>query len=202
MESRWWPWGLIVNAWAQLELTDALQAWLALNPWENSQHYCDATNGTTPPPVSTWNDVWATSKEIPFWWYVSRSGGCISLLTYSMWFCTLIVPETSVIHHFGLKPEVVLQNLSSFLRLMHSPGDLHHAIRNRGRFSMMDSFHDLQDTERNRGKIATYSTGHTCTLISVGTTVIWKMVASMTNALMWKHKAWQNPITFSFYQLN
>jgi len=33
--------------------------------WENSQHFA------MPPLVSTWNDVWATSTEIPYWWCVT-----------------------------------------------------------------------------------------------------------------------------------
>ena len=30
--------------------------------WENSQHF------VTPQLVSLWNDVWATSTRIPYWW--------------------------------------------------------------------------------------------------------------------------------------
>ena len=33
--------------------------------WENSRHFA------TPPLAFSWNDVWETSAEIPYWWRVS-----------------------------------------------------------------------------------------------------------------------------------
>ena len=47
--------------------------------WENSQHF------TMPPKVSPWNDVWETSTEIPYWWWITTLDlGSASDFTSSM----------------------------------------------------------------------------------------------------------------------
>ena len=76
----------------------AIGVWRNALAWENSQHYCDVTNGfphdiTAMPPLGFNMKISCLRNEernIPFWWYVTRSGRSSSLVCNSA-----LVPEIS-----------------------------------------------------------------------------------------------------------
>ena len=47
--------------------------------WENSQHF------TMPPKVSSWNDIWETSTEIPYWWCITTQIWVVLLILPAVW---------------------------------------------------------------------------------------------------------------------
>ena len=105
------------------------------NPWplaliarENSQHLAML------PLVSSPNDVWEMSAEIPYWWYVTTQIWVVVLIgraARKIWFNQLeALPRSGswhvisieflrsfLKHHLAGKPVVVSPNVGCFLRL-------------------------------------------------------------------------------------
>ena len=110
------------------KVTVLWQGWPAMIAWEKNRHFL------TSPLVSSRNDVWGRSADIPNWWRsLPRSGSCSWLAMSRRKFATanqkyypdLGSEASSVwnfcarfsVRHFTEKTVVTSQNVDSFLRL-------------------------------------------------------------------------------------
>ena len=97
--------------------------------WENSRHLA------TLPLVSPPNDVWETSEEIPYWWYITTQIWVVLLIGWNKfptrhdqsealprsgwWRVSCIEFLRSFLRrHFAGKPVAALPNVGCFLRLL------------------------------------------------------------------------------------